>query len=243
MLPRAAKEDAKAHALAEAPLESCGVIMAGNYFALKNLAADPATEFRIDPRFIAAYYSEIDWICHSHFFKDGDFDPRFHPREHGPSEADMVAQMTMEIPWSLVVVYNGEASEPILWGHGIQEPILGRPYVSGVSDCYTLLEDYWRPRGLVLPETPRNFLWWTDPAATSPFDRLKAEFGFRSVDFADVNPGDVLLVSIRSAVVNHVAIYLGDGVVLHHLAGSVSRVDPVELLQRIGKIVDVVRRH
>mgnify|MGYP003704446663 CR=1 FL=1 len=46
-----------------------------------------------------------------------------------------------------------------------------------------------------------------------------------SVQSEDMEVGDVLLMQVASPVPNHAAIYLGDGLILHHLQGRLSSRD------------------
>jgi cell wall-associated NlpC family hydrolase len=45
------------------------------------------------------------------------------------------------------------------------------------------------------------------------------------VRFEDMQPGDAILMSIETSGLNHVAIYLGDQMILHHLRGRLSSRD------------------
>jgi cell wall-associated NlpC family hydrolase len=49
--------------------------------------------------------------------------------------------------------------------------------------------------------------------------------GFHTTDLADLQVGDVLLMQVASPVPNHAAVYLGDGLILHHLQGRLSSRD------------------
>lgn len=55
-------------------------------------------------------------------------------------------------------------------------------------------------------------------------DRLNAEGFFQIKD--EPKRGDIILMNIRSKVPNHAAVYLGNGQMLHHLHGKLSRTEP-----------------
>ncbi len=52
-----------------------------------------------------------------------------------------------------------------------------------------------------------------------------ADAGFVVVEPDDLLVGDVFLMQVNSEVPNHAAIYLGDGLILHHLQGRLSSRD------------------
>jgi cell wall-associated NlpC family hydrolase len=52
-----------------------------------------------------------------------------------------------------------------------------------------------------------------------------AQAGFSPVDASDLQTGDCFLMQVASSVPNHAAVYLGDGLILHHLQGRLSSRD------------------
>ncbi|HYG86993.1 MAG TPA: Mov34/MPN/PAD-1 family protein [Azospirillum sp.] len=207
---------AHAHALAEYPRESCGVVIDGRYVPMQNVADDPARDFRIAARAYAKVVRKAALILHSH--PDGD---------PWPSKADMQGQLQTGKPWGLFTC-NGEAcGEVRLWGDGLPVPeLLGRPFVPGITDCYSLVRDYYRiERGIVLPEVPRDDQWW-NAGENLYLDHLDAA-GFRIVPESEIQPGDSFLACIRADVPNHAGVLVGADLILHHLANRLSRREPV----------------
>jgi cell wall-associated NlpC family hydrolase len=111
---------------------------------------------------------------------------------------------------------------------GYRAPLVGRQFSHGVLDCYQLIVDwYQQERGITLKQFPRVDGWWDDGSS----DLYTA--GFESAGFVRISdgeqpqPGDGILMQIRSknGVPNHAAIYLGDGLMLHHLHGRLSSRD------------------
>jgi len=93
-----------------------------------------------------------------------------------------------------------------------------------VLDCYSLIRDWYRQeRGIDLPDFTRFDEWWRR-GENLYLDNFSGA-GFHEVESSDMNPGDVLLMQVASPVPNHAAIYLGDGLILHHLQGRLSSRD------------------
>ena len=106
--------------------------------------------------------------------------------------------------------------------------LLGRPFVYGSSDCYGLARDFYRDNwGLELTDYARPD-GWSDAGQNLLVDNFTKE-GFKLVHDEPIHlmrPGDALLVALRSAVPNHIGIYLGDSLVLHHYQGQLSNTHP-----------------
>lgn len=216
------------HALRVYPREALGYVSStGAYKPLANLSAQPEGSALPDPRVIAQLLArdELRAVCHSH---PGGPDC--------PSEADMLAQVEMEVPF-VIISTNGQAvSQPFAWGDQLLDDgdLVGRPFRHGVQDCYALIRLWYRrERGIELPEVPRNWEWWLDgtPGDKDLYRRYFAEAGFRRIEPGEARADDCWIAAVRSAVPNHAGVYLGNGLALHH-ASSGLPYDPGRLSKR-----------
>ena len=213
------KNDALIHAQAEDPKESVGVLLnirgKERYYPCRNLSMTSYQCFILDPEdYIAASnVGEIIAIIHSH--------PTTSPI---PSQADKISCENSNLPWHIV---NPKTEH---WGYcepcGYQAPILGRQWVWGITDCWSLVRDWYKEeKNIILrdwerPLTPEDFL--KDPM----FEKCALSTGFRELrNDEKLENGDVILMSILGNGLNHVAIFL-DGDVLHHLTDRLSCIEP-----------------
>jgi cell wall-associated NlpC family hydrolase len=91
-----------------------------------------------------------------------------------------------------------------------------------VLDYYQVIVDWYaRERGVVLKQFAREDNWWDD-GSSDLYTQGFPEAGFvKLAEDAPLEAGDVILMQIRArnGVSNHTAIYLGEGMILHHLHG------------------------
>ena len=213
------KDKALEHAKQEDPKESCGLLLnirgKEEYFACRNLSMTAHQCFIIDPEdyVIGTNRGNITAVIHSH--------PVTPPVA---SEADKISCEESDIPWHIV---NPKTET---WGYyepcGYKPPLIGRPWVWGITDCYSLVRSWYKQeknielRDWERPTTPEEFI------ENPMFESCAWRTGFRELRSDEkLENGDLLFMSILANGLNHVAIFL-DGDVLHHLTDRLSCREP-----------------
>lgn len=140
-----------------------------------------------------------------------------------PSQADRVSCAASGVPWMICSYPSGvfQVIQPI----AEEMPLLGRVFTHGVIDCYTLIKDYYKQvRKIDLPDFYRPDDWWKTPGLDIYRKNLN-EAGFSEIkfDLKDVRQHDIFLMTIRSKDPNHGAVYLGDGMMMHHFQDCLSQ--------------------
>ena len=224
------KDAALVHAKDQDPKEAVGLLLnvkgKERYFPCQNLAITNHQEFILNPEdYVKAdNLGEIVGIFHSH--------PVTPPT---PSQADRISCEHSNLPWYIVNPKTEQWAE--LQPEGYEPELCGRPWVWGITDCWSLVRDWYKQeKNIELIDyersiTPQEFL--KNPL----FERYAEDTGFRELGNEEPpKVGDVLLMSIMHPSLNHVAIFLGD-MVLHHLADRLSCKEPYSewLLKCTGK--------
>ncbi len=212
------------HAKSDSTRECCGILIwdgkhGAIYRPCRNIADDGESNFHIHPEdwISAEDAGTILGVVHSH------------PDEADPvaSEQDRSACDRSGVPW-WVFTLDGAWSRivPGTW------TLTGHPFAWGVQDCFTLLRDFYRG----VPDLVREPAFWLN---TDLISKNIMESGFHTVDSVEIH--DTLIMSIRSyGVPNHCAVYIGDGRIVHHMPGRLSREEQLGPINRA--VVAVARR-
>lgn len=209
------KMKVKEEALKSFPNECCGFICV-NYLGqvtvlpCENKAYNKKSRFVIDPdmNFEAEKYGHVAAFYHSHADECAI-------TEHDKfSTSDIDISNEAGIP-ALLYVYPQDT-----WHFHIPDsyetyPLIGRPFVWGIWDCFSVVRDFYRD------ELKVNLGFYFPPAIVSRntnfgYEENFAKEGFEQVPLETIQKGDVVLFKMAgSNHINHSAIYLGDNKILH----------------------------
>ncbi len=111
--------------------------------------------------------------------------------------------------------------------HQTYKHLLGIPYRSGVQDCYGLVRRYFKEfYQLDLANFARPDGWWNDPSIDLINESLHAD-GWQNIgiNLRSMRIGDALVFSLINGRANHVGIYVGNGMFIHHVYNRFSSED------------------
>ncbi len=224
------QNDALVHAKDQNPKEAVGLVLnirgKQKYFPCRNLAITDHQCFILDPEdYIKADKTgEIIAVFHSH--------PINPPT---PSQADKISCEDSGLPWYIV---NPTTKQ---WAYlepcGYKPPLLGRPWVWGITDCWSLVRDWYKE------EKDIELRDWERPITLEEFNNNPMfeacawRTGFRELRPNEkLENGDLLFMSIFHPTLNHVALFF-NGDVIHHLTDRLSCREPYSewLLKCTGK--------
>lgn len=214
-----------------APNEGCGYVKDGVFYPLANGHPDPVN-----------YSYPLDMPA------PGEFDVYVHSHPGGPfypSETDMRSQIATDATWS-VAAWDDTDAHVFSWP-ALDEPLIGRGFRHGVTDCYEAVRSFYlQVHSIELRPYARAWRWHVGKGDLYA-DHFARE-GFSEIPGRDILPGDAVLVMVNSRVFNHAAVYIGNGLIYHHLATSRNGYDPsrlstVESLAMFGLAPMKVLRH
>lgn len=201
-----------------AAYECCGLIVKvgkkQEVICCRNVAEDPRHAFFIHPDDAAAAYDrgEVIAIYHSHCNESPA------PSAHG----DIPIAEKQGLP---IFVVSWPADQWDMYTPtGKKADLIGRPFVFGVQDCLTLLQDYFlQEEGIVIPPFDYEPRFW-DKGKDLYNENLPKHFV--KVDATGIRRSDAILMKLEADLPNHIAVYVGDGNMLHHPNGHLSGEHP-----------------
>jgi len=207
-------EEIYKHAEKSSPEESCGILVKvqgeTQFIPCTNVSDNPEHTFAIGPSDYAKAedLGTIEVIVHSHVLGSSK-----------PSAADKASCNLSKVPWLIVSVPN--RSETFILPEVVELPYEGRPFFHGVLDCYTIIKDYYkRELNIELLNYYRVDKWW-DKGENKYLD-LAEGAGFGIITSEKPKIHDIIVMQVGASVPNHGAIYLGNNIILHHVANRES---------------------
>ena len=221
-------EKVKEHCIEEYPKEACGLIIEDSFIPIPNVSSSPINSFKMEAGTFLTYEKKIQAIVHSHTGERHKYDPRT------PSLEDLELTKRTGKPQGILHC-DGESVSPILWFNDPEDipPLLGRIYIPGVYDCFTLVRDYYlKEASFVIDLLPRPPEWqkWNPRYI---IDNLEGK-GFSKLSLSTpLVKGDVLIFSIGSRLPNHLGIYTGENTFIHHAGDRKSTEEPLDKWKKL----------
>ncbi len=205
------------HAKEQMPFEACALLIIEKgiekIILCKNIADNKKNQFIIcpDDYVLAESRGQVISVVHSHPFSS--------PL---PSDGDKVSCEKTKLIWHIYGVSCDDWYE--LRPNNFKIPFVGRQFMHGVLDCYSIIKDYFEfELSILIPDFDRKFEWWN--AGQNLYLDNFSKAGFVEVKNQTLKKNDVILMQINSPVPNHGAIYLGEEKILHQLSGRLSSID------------------
>ena len=212
------KDDFIKYAEEKAPDEACGLvaIIEGKkiFWPCKNIAEDQFEFFALDPEDWAECEDnggEILGVVHSHPVGSSE-----------PSDGDRASSEYVGYPYHIYSIEHKSWS--IVKPSGWKAPsLIGRKWVWGQQDCWTVICDWFKETKNIdipywnRPKSIKSFL--NSPEFQYALPKLKFE---KQKTTNNLKKGDVLLMVGPREKLSHVALYIGDQLILHHEANKLS---------------------
>lgn len=104
------------------------------------------------------------------------------------------------------------------------QQVVGRPFLWGVRDCYDVVRVIYRDNFQIeLTDYARPTDWSSD--VDDLIRKLYEREGFEMLTdwkVKDLRPADVLCMAIGESSPNHLAVFVGDNTLVHHIYGRLS---------------------
>ena len=205
------KDDFIKYAEEKAPDEACGLvaIIEGKkiFWPCKNIAEDQFEFFALDPEDWAECEDkggEILGVVHSHPTGSSE-----------PSDGDRASSEYVGYPYYIYSIEH--KSWNIVKPQGWKAPsLIGRTWIWAKQDCWNLVTDYFLEKKQIKLkhwERPKKIKAFTD---NPYFEKVLTGSGFIEVEKDNIKENDVLLMQGPEQKLSHVALYLGNNLILHH---------------------------
>jgi cell wall-associated NlpC family hydrolase len=121
------------------------------------------------------------------------------------------------------------------------EELVGIAFDHGKDDCYGIIRRFYDINyGIQLTNYARPDSWWEHGLDLYTQNFAAEGFRVQDIDLSQVKIGDLFLIAIGSFKATHAAIYVGDGMILHHFYGRLSTVEAYRGVWR-NKTIAIIR--
>lgn len=243
LIPEKTQNRIKNYSISQYPKEACGFILNKEndfeFVPCQNMHPEPEGNFQIDPNLYCELEEKIAFVFHSHTGIDN----------FSPSKIDHESQLSFAVPWALLACDATKTTDLEIFGWNVfYKNLIGLNFKYGIRDCYSLIRSFYfngfERDGIkiqkMLKQVPTNDRWWEDASENIYINNFK-DVGFQEIplDINKLKIGDMILMRIgRTKCINHAALYVGNGWILHHLYGQLSSKESINnYVNRIEKVV------
>ena len=201
----------KNHSLKDNPKECCGLLVDNNknleIFKCKNIALDQENNFSINPEdyLKASLSGKIIAFYHSHCSEKNP---------NSFSILDKLNSIHHKLPIILYYIPTNEFK--IFNSSKLDCEYIGRPFEFNVSDCFTLVRNFYEKEyNILLPDILRNDKW--EKEDQNRIINNIEKYGFSLIKDDALEFGDIILIyNTKRIAPSHFMIYLNNNQVLHH---------------------------
>lgn len=212
MITKETKLKIKDQALLNSPNECVGFIINDKVFPCRNESSNPTQHFSISPidYLRASSLGKIQTIYHSH-----DKNPEF-------SEFDKINLYNQKMRG---LVYCKETdSFRVFLPESYNNKYVGRSFEIGVSDCLTLVADYYQEKlNIKLPSIKRKDGWYKDnPKIVDE----NTPANFTKIELKEAKENDLVVFDmLKNNQPCHFGVYLGNDMILHQPREKLSTIE------------------
>lgn len=199
------------------PKEGCGIVYSDGsniFWTSINNVSDNQREFVLDKNEYLRYYLRYKILCIVHSHPDSP---------ESPSSWDIENCNAVGIPYIIYSIptnnfYVLEPDLPI-------KPLLKRNYCFGYLDCFELIRDYYKTKGINLKY--RGYWsnnWWEGDKDWFSDEHLKT---YKMTRITSLEPDCFLTFQIGSRKANHCGVYTSNGNFIHHPTNRLSVEEPL----------------
>ena len=192
--------------------EICGLIIKNNVYPCKNASKNPNHHFLISPLDYLknSNKGKIDFVYHSHL-ENADF-----------SEFDKSNLFNLKLK-GLMYCKNKDSFH-YFFPQSYNNQYVGRFFEIGVSDCLTLITNYYKNElNIILPKITRNKDWYKQ---NQNLVNEKIPPFLTKIDFNKARKNDIIVFDmLGNGMPCHFGIYLENDLLLHHPRNKLSTID------------------